>query len=86
MEVGTGALRGLGRSILPTVTSLLGCCLFRILWIPTAFRWAQGALTSDQSLLVLYLCFPLSWLLTAAIQHVLTAKELHAARRKGVLS
>ena len=86
MEVGTGALRGLGRSILPTVTSLLGCCLFRILWIPTAFRWAQGALTSDRSLLVLYLCFPLSWLLTAAIQHVLTAKELHAARRKGVLS
>jgi putative MATE family efflux protein len=86
MEVGTGALRGLGRSILPTVTSLLGCCLFRILWIPTAFRWAQGALTSDRSLLVLYLCFPLSWLLTAAIQHVLTAKELHAARRQGVLS
>lgn len=86
MEVGTGALRGLGRSILPSVTSLLGCCLFRILWIPTAFRWAQGALTSDQSLLVLYLCFPLSWLLTAAVQHVLTAKELHAARRKGVLS
>ena len=86
MEVGTGALRGLGRSILPTVTSLLGCCLFRILWIPTAFRWAQGALTSDQSLLVLYLCFPLSWLLTAAIQHLLVARELRVARNRGVLT
>lgn len=86
MEVGTGALRGLGRSVLPTVTSLLGCCLFRILWLPTAFRLAEEALSSEASLLVLYLCFPLSWLLTAAVQHLLVARELRTARRRGVLS
>ncbi len=86
MEVGTGALRGLGRSILPTVTSLLGCCLFRILWLPTAFRFAEGALSSEASLFVLYLCFPLSWLLTAAVQHSLALRELRIARRRAVLS
>jgi Na+-driven multidrug efflux pump len=86
MEVGTGALRGLGRSILPTVTSLLGCCLFRILWLPTAFRLAKEALSSEASLFVLYLCFPLSWLLTAAVQHSLALRELRIARRRAVLS
>ena len=85
MEVGTGALRGLGRSVLPTVTSLLGCCLLRILWIPTVFRWAQGALSTEASLFVLYLCFPLSWLLTAAVQHGLVARELRRARVSGAL-
>ena len=86
MEVGTGALRGMGRSILPTVTSLLGCCLLRILWIPTAFRWAQGALLTEESLFVLYLCFPLSWLLTAAVQHILVARELRRAHARDTLS
>ena len=82
MEVGTGSLRGLGRSILPTVTSLLGCCLLRILWIPTVFQWSAEALSSEGSLLVLYLCFPVSWLITAAVQHILVARELRCLERK----
>ena len=86
MEVGTGTLRGLGRSILPTVTSLLGCCLLRILWLPTVFQWSSEALSSEGSLLVLYLCFPASWLLTAAVQHILVARELRLAHKSGALS
>ena len=59
MEVGSGTLRGLGRSITSTVLSLLGACVFRVIWILTVFR-ALGSLQS------IYLSYPISWALTAA--------------------
>ena len=57
MDVTTGALRGLGSSLVPMVISLLGACGFRILWIATVFRMyptPQG----------LFLCYPISWTVT----------------------
>lgn len=78
MEVGTGSLRGMGRSILPTVTSLIGCCLLRILWVLTVFRFVSPMLEADAALFLLYLCFPLSWLLTAIAQHILLAREVRS--------
>ena len=81
MEVGTGALRGMGRSLLPTVTSLVGCCALRILWVLTVFRFVSPALSPDGALYLLYLCFPISWLLTAAAQHILAARELAGLKK-----
>ncbi len=59
MEVGSGALRGIGRSMESMVISLLGSCALRIVWIYTVF----AALGSAESL---YISYPISWAVTAA--------------------
>ena len=58
MEVGCGVVRGLGRSLTSTVVCLLGACVFRIVWIYTAFR-------ANPTIEVLFLSYPISWGLTA---------------------
>ncbi len=60
MEVVSGSVRGLGYSILPTLVSLAGACLFRIIWIFTVFQ-------QFRTLLVLYLSWPISWVLTVSV-------------------
>ena len=60
MDVLVGGLRGIGSAVLPMVVSLLGACGFRILWIFTIFQW-------EHSLWMLYLSYPVSWLLTAVV-------------------
>ena len=60
MEVGSGVLRGLGRSTLSTVISLLGSCAFRLLWIYLIFPLCP-------TLWMVYLSYPISWALTALI-------------------
>lgn len=63
MEVESGVMRGLGYSLLPTVISLLGSCAFRVLWIFTVFA-------QYHTQFVLYLSYPISWLLTCAAYFV----------------
>ena len=58
MEVGSGLIRGLGRSTTSTVISLLGSCVLRILWVTFVFPLAP-------SLRMVYWSYPLSWGLTA---------------------
>ena len=60
MDVLVGCLRGLGRSILPMIVSLLGACGFRILWIFTVFK-------EHRSLETVYISYPISWTLTAGV-------------------
>lgn len=60
MDVLVGCLRGLGRSILPMIVSLLGACGLRVLWIFTIFR-AYPTLES------IYISYPISWTLTAFV-------------------
>ena len=60
MDVISGELRGMGESVLPMVVSLVGSCLLRIVWIATVFA-------AFRSLTVLYLSYPVSWILTAAV-------------------
>ena len=38
MDVLAGTIRGLGYSMLPMIVSLIGACVFRIIWIFTVFR------------------------------------------------
>jgi putative MATE family efflux protein len=59
MEVGSGVLRGLGKSITPMIVSLLGSCVFRVVWIYTIFALFP-------TLEVLYISYPISWIVTAA--------------------
>lgn len=58
MEVGSGFLRGMGRSVTSTIISLLGACAFRVLWIVTIFEMYP-------TLECIYFSYPISWALTA---------------------
>ena len=58
MDVTVGALRGIGKAILPTVISIVGSCVLRVVWIFTVFR-------AEPTPEVLYLSFPLAWLVTS---------------------
>lgn len=57
MDVICGCIRGLGNSFIPMVTSLLGACAFRLVWIATIFK-------SVHSLDILYVSYPISWIIT----------------------
>ncbi len=58
MEVYAGMLRGSGYSITPMIVSMLGACAFRVVWIYTVFA-------AFPTLNMLYISYPISWLLTA---------------------
>ena len=64
MDVLVGSLRGMGTSVLPMIVSLLGAGAFRLVWIATIFK-------SNHTLMILYLSYPVSWILTATV-HFLT--------------
>lgn len=57
MDTMVGVLRGLGYSIMPMIVSLMGSCVLRIVWVFTIFAW-------NPTLFVLYLSYPISWVLT----------------------
>lgn len=56
-EIPAGFLRGSGHALYPAICTMLGTCVFRIVWICTVFR-------SNPTLPVLYHAFPLSWVAT----------------------
>lgn len=67
MDVPVGTLRGMGYGLLPMTISLIGACLFRVIWIFTIFQVVR---TPE----ILYISYPISWVITAAAQ--LTAIRL----------
>ena len=58
MEIETGVLRGLGRSIGPTLIMIFGVCIFRIIWLCTIFR-------AVHTFYMLVWSFPISWMIVA---------------------
>ncbi len=56
MVVFPGLTRSMGYSITPMICTLAGACLLRIVWLVTVFRW-------DPSIPVLFLCYPVTWML-----------------------
>ena len=63
MDVSTGALRGMGSSIVPMIISVLGVCGVRLLWIATVFNAYH---TTD----CLYLSYGVSWTITFIAQFI----------------
>ncbi len=63
MEVTTGALRGLGVSALPMLISVMGICVFRLIWIWTVFQVPQL-----HTLECLFFSYPVSWVITFVAQ------------------
>ena len=62
-EVGAGALRGMGHSLLPALVTMTGSCIFRIFWVFVFFR----DLKSFARLMSVY---PISWIITALLMLV----------------
>lgn len=63
MNVFAGCLRGMGRSVLPMISSLLGVCAFRIVYIYTIFKLSP-------TLLTLYFVYPSSWLVAMVLNMI----------------
>ncbi len=63
MEIGSGVLRGFGKSLTATFVTLFCTCIFRIVWIFTAFA-------AFPSLGMIYISYPISWGMTALINFV----------------
>lgn len=72
MDVLVGLLRGIGHSVLPTITTIAFVCGFRILWISTFFEQYKISCGYDpeKSLTVLFLSYPISWLM-ASLSHAI---------------
>ena len=64
MDVMVGSLRGLGYSIFPMIMSLIGACLFRLLWI--YFIFPLNPIPDN-----VYVSYPITWTITI-VAHVLT--------------
>ena len=63
MEVGSGTMQGLGRAVTAAGVSLAGSCVFRVAWLLAVFP-------KHQTLACIFISFPLSWLLTAAVHFI----------------
>lgn len=84
MEVSTGALRGIGSSVVPMLLSVIGVCGFRIGWIMTVFQ-----IPAYHSLESLYFSYPLSWTVTLLMQFaafvIVFRKRLKQEQQAGLL-
>ena len=58
MDVISGALRGLGHSVMPAVITLLGVCVLRVFWV-----WLIFPLQPTMGNLML--SYPITWGITA---------------------
>lgn len=63
MEVLVGSLRGMGRSTIPMIVTVFGVCGIRLIWVYTAFAL-------NKTLTMLYISYPISWLVTLLLHFV----------------
>ena len=56
----SGAMRGVGHSIAPTILTIMGICVFRVIWI-------VFVLPMNNTLITAIISYPISWCLTAII-------------------
>lgn len=66
MEIGSGTLRGMGRSVSSAIISLVFACGLRIVWIATVFKVWNAPMC-------VYVTYPISWILTSAVSFVFVA-------------
>lgn len=63
MDVFTSSMRGMGTSAVPSAITVVGICGIRVLYIRTIFRVYN-------TLQTVYWCFPISWVITSAVQAI----------------
>ena len=70
MDVMVGLLRGLGKSLVPMIVSIIGVVGFRIMWIYVVF-YNMTTFENYQDLKYLYVSYPISWIATFIIQTIM---------------
>ena len=70
IEVQTGLLCGLGKSVSPSIITVFGFCAVRLIWIATVFE-------KFHSLTVLYACYPVSWLISMILLYFVYLRAKH---------
>lgn len=73
MQLGSGVLQGLGKAVSASVSSLIGACLFRVIWIFTVFA-------AKPTIEIIYLSYPISWVLVALSHFIMIRKTLKKLR------
>jgi len=63
MGVVTGCMRGLGSSLTPMIITVFGTCALRVVWVYTIFTLAP-------TWIMLFLSYPVSWLVTGLVQFI----------------
>ncbi|MBR5315225.1 MAG: MATE family efflux transporter [Firmicutes bacterium] len=79
MDVTTGALRGMGYSLVPMVISLVGVCGIRILWITTIFQ-----IPKYHTVPMLFMTYPVTWMITLSALLVMFFVMRKKLREKAV--
>ena len=75
IEVLSGALRGIGDVIIPTIITLVGVCALRIIWI-------IGALNIHPTVEAIIFSYPVTWLSTAVLFIVYYIFRVHKLKKK----
>ncbi len=75
MEIMSGTLRGMGRSVSAAVISLIFACGFRVVWIYTVFK----VIETPQCI---YVTYPISWIMTAAVGAIFVIFAVKKEKRK----
>lgn len=65
------SIRGIGHSLMPVISSLLGACIFRIIWLFTVFLIPQFHTPET-----IFISYPISWILTFAANVVFYNKYM----------
>lgn len=63
MEVATGSIRGMGSSFTTMIISIIGVCVFRVVWIFTIFQYKPFHTFHG-----LFISYPISWVLSFIVQ------------------
>ena len=74
MEQFAGLLRGVGKSLIPAINTLVGTCILRFIWVFFVFP-------HNPTILWLYTCYPISWTICTLL-HIVTFMAI----RKKVMS
>ncbi len=56
------SIRGIGHSVMPVVSIMLGCCVFRVFWIAVIFQIEQF-----HTPFTIFVSSPISWIITAIV-------------------
>lgn len=59
IEILSGVMRGCGKTIIPTIITVVGICVLRALWL-------EIVPAMNHTLLSVFFCYPLSWVITSA--------------------
>lgn len=77
-EISGGCLRGMGHSLQPAIITVLGTCVFRLIWVATIYKL-------HRSYFILMLVYPASWVITGTavtIAYFITRKKEFANMHK----